>query len=88
MTLDFKATTWGGPWLAWQQDYFSCWLLDMVLRLAVSDFLIFFFPSFLRLAERNVIKLPLKGVNLGVTSFSFACIQFAIQKYCFEKSDA
>lgn len=45
--LGFQGNNLGGPWLAWQQNYFSCWLLDMVLRLAVSDFLIIFFFPFL-----------------------------------------
>lgn len=44
--LGLQCNNLGGPWLAWQQEYFSCWLLAVVLRLAVSDFfnLILFFP--------------------------------------------
>lgn len=94
--LGLQSNNLGGPWLAGQQEYFSCWLLDVFHRLSVSDILILFsflaflwpLQIFLRLAETNVIKLSLKGVNLGVTSFSFACIRFAILKCCFENSNA
>lgn len=45
--LGLQGNNLGGPLLAWQHEYFSCWLLDRVLRLAVSEFLfsfIFFLP--------------------------------------------
>jgi len=36
--LELQGSNLGGPWLARQQDYFACWLLDILLRLAASDF--------------------------------------------------